>query len=139
MAVPAARFDVEHSMEVEARLARLEDRTETIQRDVAEIKADQRRLDAKIEAKFDAVNARIDGLDAKLDAKIDGVNAKIDTKIDAVNKRIDGVKDSISALAEKVASFDGKLSALEASMIKWIIGTIITSMALAFGIAKFVS
>jgi len=52
-------------MEVEARLFRLEERTENIQRDVAEIKAeiktevraDLRRLDAKIDAVKDSLSS----------------------------------------------------------------------------------
>jgi uncharacterized coiled-coil protein SlyX len=99
MSVAARRFDVEHSMEAEARLARLEERTEHIQGDVAEVKGDLRRLDVKLDA----------------------------------------VKDLVVSLAEKVAAFDGKLSAMEVSIIKWMVGTVIAAAALAFAIAKFVS
>jgi len=44
-------------MEAEARLLRLEEGTEHIQRDVAEIKVDLRRLDAKVDAVKDAREA----------------------------------------------------------------------------------
>jgi len=42
-------------MEAEACLARLEERTEHIQSDVAEIKVDLRRLDVKLDAVKDLV------------------------------------------------------------------------------------
>jgi hypothetical protein len=59
-------------------LTRLEAITETVQRDVAEIKADLRRLDTKI----DAVARDLLG-------------------------KIDEIKNSLSALSQKVASSDG--------------------------------
>lgn len=56
----------------------------------------------------------------------------------------------MTLLSVKVASIEGKLGevqasgearshALETSLIKWMIGTVITAVALAFAIAKFVS
>lgn len=94
-------------MEVEARLTRLEERTEHIQRDVAEIKAE-----IKTEVRADL---------RRLDAKIDAV------------------RDAAGSLAERIASVEVKLSAMEASIIKWIVATAIALTALAFGIGKFVS
>ena len=81
---------------MEARLARLEERTEHIQRDVAEIKGDIRRIDSKLDAFKDSVDARF------------------------------------AALMEKISS-------IEASMIKWMIGTVIAAVTSAFAIAKFFS
>ncbi len=98
---------------MEARLARLEERTEHIQRDVSATKVDMRRLDAKIDAVRD--------------------------KIDVVRDKIDAVKDSVVALADRIGSFEAKISAVETSIIKWIVGAIIAVAALAFTIAKFVS
>jgi hypothetical protein len=78
MPAAAKRLDLEHPMDTEARLTRLEAITETVQRDVAEIKADLRRLDTKI----DAVARDLLG-------------------------KIDEIKNSLSALSQKVASSDG--------------------------------
>jgi len=49
----------------------------------------------------------------------------------------------VSALRGEVAAVEGSLkaeiNALETKVIKWIIGSVITSASLAFAIARFVS
>jgi chromosome segregation ATPase len=146
MAVPATRFEVEHSMEEEARLARLEGSTEHVQRDVTEIKGDLRRIDgkidavgAKVDALKDSLNGRIDAVKdsftERVDAVRDSLTGRIDSVRDSLEGRIDSVKDSIGALAER---FDGKLRSMEVKMIRWFVGTAIAIASLVFGIAKFV-
>jgi uncharacterized coiled-coil protein SlyX len=81
MAITARKLEAENPME--ARLARLEERTEHIQSDVSEIKGDIR-----------------------------------------------GLRDSVAALMEKMSS-------IETSMIKWMVGTLIAAVTSAFAIAKF--
>jgi peptidoglycan hydrolase CwlO-like protein len=53
MSVPAKKIEVEYPME--AQLARLEERTEHIQKEVSEIKGDIRRLDAKVDGVKDSI------------------------------------------------------------------------------------
>lgn len=114
MAVAARRFEPEQSMELEPHLARLDERTEHIQRDVNQLTVDMRRLDAKIDSKIDAVRDSITSLAEKVTSG--------DTKA-----------------SDRIAALEVKLSAVEVSMIKWMIGTATTLTALVFGIAKFVS
>jgi len=76
MAVPATEFETEYSMEIDARLARLDERTEHLQRDVTEIKGDLRRLDSKVDA-----------LGQRLDTKIDALGNDVNSKIDALTLR----------------------------------------------------
>lgn len=94
MAVLARKTEAENPME--ARLTRLEERTEHIQRDISEMKGDIRRVDSKLDAFKDSVEARF------------------------------------AALMEKMSS-------IETTMIKWMIGTLIAAVTLAFAIAKFFS
>ena len=128
MPATAKRIDVEQPMNTEARLSRLETKTETVQRDVTEIKEDQRRFDAKFDAGMRDLNTKIDTdvreLNAKIDTDVRELNAKIDTnvrdlsaKIDGVGKKVDGVKDAVSALAQKLAWFLGVAAACATAIV----------------------
>ena len=72
--------------------------------------------------------------------KSDISNIQIDIR--ELRKDMKAANDSISklesGLAALAAIIDAKINALEAKMIKWIIGTIIAVAGLAFSIAKFV-
>jgi chromosome segregation ATPase len=98
----------------------LKERTQNIQRSVAQIEADQRVLSANVNALRDSLTEQIN------------------TVRDSLGAKIDAVKDSVASLAERVAAFDGKIAAMESSIIKWMVGTMIAVAALAFTIAKFV-
>jgi chromosome segregation ATPase len=129
---------LEPSMEVDVRLAQLEQQSGTIQRDGAEIKADMRRLDGKIDALKDAVGsltvkcasieAKQAAVEAWLESKFETMQARFESRFDAMENRFGAIENR----------FDAKLSALESSMIKWMVGTIIAAVALACGVAKFV-
>lgn len=107
-------------MEVDVRLAQLEQQTGTIQRDVAEIKADLRRLDGKIDAVKDSVGSLTVKV-ATIESKLGAMEDRFDAKFEAMETR-----------------FDAKLSAMESAMIKWMVGTLIAAVALAFAVAKFI-
>jgi hypothetical protein len=53
------------------RVARLESDVEYIKRDVAEIKVDIRRLDAKLDAKIDSTTAKMDAGFTRIDDRFD--------------------------------------------------------------------
>lgn len=108
-------------MDVDARLARLEERTEHLQTDVTEIKSDLRRIDVKLDAVKDSVSSFAKSV-AAFEPKLDAVAASFEAKV-----------------AAQGFSFEAKLNAMEAGIVKWMIGTLIAATASAFAIAKFVS
>jgi hypothetical protein len=95
-------------METEARLTRLEAITETVQRDVADIKTDLRRIDTKIDA----------------------VTRDLSAKVDEIKDKIGEVKDSVSEVAKELAGLDG-------AIIRWIVGTAIGATLAACAFMKF--
>ena len=130
MALTARRIEVENPMD--ARLARLEERTEHIQRDVAEIKGDIRRTDSRMDAFRSSVDTKLDTLKDTFNHKSDAVRNSLEAKVGALDGRLDDVKDSVTALTEKIGTS-------ETSMIRWMIGTVIAAVTSAFAIAKFFS
>ena len=58
-------------------------------------KEDLRRLEARMDANFDAVDARFDALeakfDAKLDAKVDGAEARLGASLARVEGKLDAL------------------------------------------------
>lgn len=60
---------------------------------------------------------------------------------DVAEMKVDmrAVREMVHALALRVEAFEGKLSAMEASMIKWMIGTGIALTTAAFTVAKYVN
>ena len=109
MGMPALKLEFEE-VTVEDRLTKLESSVERLQSDVSEMKGDIRRLDAKIDTRFDEVNR-------KFDAKFDEFNRKFDAKFDEFNRKFDAVNASIAALAlsnQKSAS----------RLIMWAVGLI---------------
>ena len=69
----------------------------------------------------DDVNSRIDGVEERLNDRIDGVEERLNDRIDDVNDRIDGVETRMSGLeeamrelGERMARFEGTLSAVVA-------------------------
>ena len=69
----------------------------------------------------DDVNSRIDGVEERLNDRIDGVEERLNDRIDDVNDRIDGVETRMSGLeeamrelGERMARFEGSLSAVVA-------------------------
>jgi CII-binding regulator of phage lambda lysogenization HflD len=112
MAVPAKRINVEHPMDVEARLTGLEQQTKHLQSDVAEIKSNLIRMDTKLDAVKDSVSS--------LGQKVVAIEPKL---------------NSMEVL------FDAKLSALnamQAAMTRWVVGTMIAMTGAVLGIVKFV-
>lgn len=66
MAVPARKFEVEITMQ--DRIAWLEEKTDHMRSDIADIKTDIRRMDAKFDGKIDALKGNIDTLKETVNA-----------------------------------------------------------------------
>ena len=70
---------------------------------------------------IDDVDSRIGRVEERLNDRIDGVEDRLNDRIDDVNVRIDGVEtrmsgleEAIRELGERMASFEGSLSAVVA-------------------------
>lgn len=72
----------------------------------------------------------------------------VETSVAEIRADVSAIKAILPHLASKadvadmkadIAAVRGDIHALETRIIKWIIGTVMTSAALAFAIAKFVS
>src|SRR6185437_12678941 len=96
---------------MEERVARLEIHVEHIRTDVADIKVDIRRLDAKIDGVEQRLSAKIDGVEQRLSAKIDGVDQRLSAKIDSLDVKLCGKMDSGDS------KLDGKIDGLEQRML----------------------
>ena len=105
-------FDMDEQIQVQ--LARLESDVQHTNREVADIKADLRRTNDKLDATnqrvdvlrdrveqgFHDVNTRINGVQEKLTEKIDGVREDLTGKIEGVREdltqKIDGVREDLT-------------------------------------------
>jgi chromosome segregation ATPase len=144
--------NLESEMEpaVLVRLAKLESHVEHIQTDVADMKVDLRRVDAKLDGiqkdlsgKIERLDGKIDGMRTdltgkidgiqkdlsgkieRLDGKIEGVRTDLNGKIDGVRTdltaKIDGVRTDLTAKIDKLADAINDLSQAVASMKVWTI------------------
>jgi len=68
--------------------------------------------------------------------------ADVRTEVAGVRIEVGGVRTEVAEVRGEVAELKGEMGAaisgLEARIIKWIVGTLLTSTGLAFTIAKFV-
>jgi uncharacterized coiled-coil protein SlyX len=158
MAVPARRADVEHPMDVEARLTGLEQQTKHLQSDVAEIKSNLVRMDAKIDGVKDSVNAlgqkvaalepKLNSMEALFDSKLGTMEAKLgtmealfDSKLGTMEAKLGTMETLFDSklgtmevkLGTVEAKLDAKLSAVQAAMTRWMIGIILAIAAAALG------
>jgi outer membrane murein-binding lipoprotein Lpp len=121
MAMPALTFELETTLE--ERVARLDANVEHIQKDVPDLKIDERRL-----------NDKIDSVDQKLSAKIDTVKGsvsalaiKMEQSFANVEKRFTDIEKSLAVL-HSARAFDrvwwllmsGALLGVMARAFKWI-------------------
>jgi uncharacterized protein YydD (DUF2326 family) len=137
MAVAARKFERETSME--ARVARLEEKTDHIQSDVAEIKADLRKMDAKFDGKIDELKKDVSALRVEMKdsfTKVQGEMkdsfAKIQGEMKDSFAKLQGeMKDSFSALQGQI----GKINvgrALDKVWMLLMLGAILGVMAHGF-------
>ena len=78
-------------------------------------------VNSRIDGVEERLNDRIDGVEERLNDRIDGVEDRLNARIDDVNARIDGVEtrmsgleEAIRELGERMARFEGSLSAVVA-------------------------
>ena len=74
-------------------------------------------VDSRIGRVEERLNDRIDGVEERLNDRIDDVNDRIDDvndRIDGVETRMSGLEEAIRELGERMASFEGSLSAVVA-------------------------
>ena len=78
-------------------------------------------VNSRIDGVEERLNDRIDGVEERLNDRIDGVEDRLNARIDDVNARIDGVEtrmsgleEAIRELGERMARFEGTLSAVVA-------------------------
>jgi gas vesicle protein len=115
---------------------------------VSEVKSE---LTASISGVKSELTASISGVKSELTASISGVKSELTASISGVKSEltasISGVKSELSEVKSEVSRIGGiiphlataaSVSALEARIIKWFVGTAIALTAMAFSIAKFV-
>ena len=139
MSFPARKLQAEEAM---AERTVLEERVEHIQKDVADMKKDLRRLDDKV----DAVRVEVTNVRADLTAAIGAVRTDLTAEIGSVRTELaafrSDVKESIGEVKTQIASILGTVKASENALIKWMTGIVLSAIgvasAIAFGIAKLV-
>jgi len=73
-----------------------------------------RRMEDKMDAKFDAVDAKITALESKMDTKIDALESKMDAKFDAVDAKITALESKMDTKIDVLESkMDAKIDAVE--------------------------
>jgi DNA anti-recombination protein RmuC len=66
-----------------------------VQRDVAEIKSDQRDGNKKLDQVISDLHKSIDGVNRRMDTQFEGVNKRIDSQFEGTNKRVDAQFEAV--------------------------------------------
>ncbi len=81
----------------------------------------EERLNSRIDEVEERLNSRIDGVEERLNSRIDGVEERLNSRIDGLNSRIDEgearmarLEEAVRELGERMARFEGTLSAVAA-------------------------
>jgi Skp family chaperone for outer membrane proteins len=141
MAVPARKIQV--GFPVNERTA-LEEKVDHIQSDVAGLRTDVKRIEAKLDSKTDALDAKLDSKTAALDAKFD---SKTDALMAELTKHRIETERSFAKLREDMTKGFGDLrveikDAIEKfrigrnAQIAWFIGTVLTATGMALAAAR---
>ena len=76
------------------------------------VRADLRTLDAKWEARFDAVDSKFESVDSRLDA-VDSRFESVDSRFDAVDSRFESVDSRFDAVDSQFESVDSRFDAVD--------------------------
>ncbi|WP_340538028.1 hypothetical protein [Nocardioides sp. GXZ039] len=91
--------------EMELRVGRLENDTDSIYELITQVQATQsdhtRRLDG-IDGRLDGIDGRLDGIDGRLDG-IDGRLGGIDGRLGGIDGRLDGIDGRLDGMAGTLA------------------------------------
>ena len=71
-------------------------------------------LDSRIDGVEERLNSRIDGVEERLNSRIDGVEERLNSRIDGVETRMSDLEEAMRELGERMARFEGTLSAVVA-------------------------
>ena len=71
-------------------------------------------VNSRIDGVEERLNDRIDGVEERLNDRIDGVEDRLNARIDGVETRMSGLEEAMRELGERMARFEGTLSAVVA-------------------------
>ena len=71
-------------------------------------------LNSRIDGVEERLNSRIDGVEERLNSRIDGVEEGLNSRIDGVETRMSDLEEAMRELGERMARFEGTLSAVVA-------------------------
>ena len=71
-------------------------------------------LNSRIDGVEERLNSRIDGVEERLNSRIDGVEEGLNFRIDGVETRMSDLEEAMRELGERMARFEGTLSAVVA-------------------------
>ena len=71
-------------------------------------------LNSRIDGVEERLNSRIDGVEERLNSRIDGVEERLNSRIDGVETRMSDLEEAMLVLGERMARFEGTLSAVVA-------------------------
>ena len=74
----------------------------------------EERLNSRIDGVEERLNSRIDGVEERLNSRIDGVEEGLNSRIDGVETRMSDLEEAMLVLGERMARFEGTLSAVVA-------------------------
>lgn len=118
--------NIDPTMGLDARVAKLEADVEHIKIDITEIKVDLRAFSARMDMQYgrldDKIDNKIGALEKKIDAKID----TLEKKIDALEKRVDA---KIDILEKKIDNLDHKMN----TNTRWLVGMFMSAFLTSFG------
>ena len=94
---------------IEVHLAALHKGQDELREDVRELRAGNKSVREKLDARFESLAAKIDSGDRALSGRIESVNSSLTEKIDALNENLSG---KIAKLSDDVASMRGLQKAI---------------------------
>ena len=71
-------------------------------------------LRGDVNSRIGELNSRIDGVEERLNSRIDGVEERLNSRIDGVETRMSDLEEAMRELGERMARFEGTLSAVVA-------------------------
>jgi hypothetical protein len=123
-------------------------RLTAVEAGIAEIRGEMRHVATKADLKAEigslrsAIDEKIGSLRSAIDEKIGSLRSDIDEKIGSLRSGIDerigslrsGIDDKIGSLR---SDMELRMHAMEVRMITWIVGTMLSTSATAFAMARY--